>query len=305
MTQLAPIVLFCYIRLDTLIQTVEALKNNFLAPDSELYVFCDAAKNDVDKIEVDKVRSYVNAIEGFKSLKVYEATENMGLANSIIQGVSKIFLDHEKIVVLEDDLVTTPNFLNYMNEALMNYHDKPIVNAICGYSFDLKKSELSSSYLLNRPWPWSWATWKNRWEVVDWEMKDYDDFSKSRRLKREFSRLGSDVNLMLWRQMNGKLDSWAIRWTFHQFKTKTFCLYPPVSLVRNIGFGEEATHTKGSVKRYDSPLQHIYTTNFVFPTVLEINPNDQSMFYRTMSVQSRIKSKIETLYLKLKKYIYP
>ena len=93
MTQLAPIVLFCYKRLDTLIQTVEALKNNFLAPDSELYVFCDAAKNDVDKIEVDKVRSYVNAIEGFKSLKVYEATENMGLANSIIQGVSKIFLE--------------------------------------------------------------------------------------------------------------------------------------------------------------------------------------------------------------------
>jgi GT2 family glycosyltransferase len=139
MTQLAPVVLFCYKRLDTLIQTVEALKKNFLAPDSELYVFSDAAKNDVDKIEVDKVRSYVNAIEGFKSLTVYEATENMGLANSIIQGVSKIFLDHEKIVVLEDDLVTSANFLNFMNEGLIRFNASPSVFSISGYSFNLNK----------------------------------------------------------------------------------------------------------------------------------------------------------------------
>ncbi len=295
MTQLAPVVLFCYKRLDTLIQTVEALKKNFLAPDSELYVFSDAAKNDVDKIEVDKVRSYVNAIEGFKSLTVYEATENMGLANSIIQGVSKIFLDHEKIVVLEDDLVTSANFLNFMNEGLIRFNASPSVFSISGYSFNLNKNNQSEFYFLNRGWSWGWSTWKNRWDRVDWNVSDYERFSVDRESKRLFAKGGSDLNQMLKKQMNGDLDSWAIRWFYAQFKEKGLTLYPKISKIRNVGFGMNSTHTRGSSKRYIPIFEAQNNVHFEFPRITEIDTEMQKSFQKKMGYIARIRSKIETI----------
>ena len=200
---LAPVVLFCYNRLDTLSQTVDALKKNFLARDSELYIFSEAAKNNSDIIEVDKVRAYVKTIAGFKLVTVYEATENKGLANSIIYGVSKIFKEHNELIVLEDDLVTSPNFLNYMNDSLTRFKENQSVFSISGYSFNLRTNFQSEFYFLNRGWSWGWATWKNRWEKTDWNVSDYESFSFDRESQRQFAKGGSDLNQMLKKQMKG------------------------------------------------------------------------------------------------------
>lgn len=299
---LAPIILFTYKRLDTLQLTVDALKKNYLAKDSDLIIFSDAAKGEKDRMAVENVRAYLQTIEGFKSVQIHQAKMNKGLANSIIGGVSKVFETNDSIIVLEDDLITTPNFLDFMNQAIVEYENEKTVFSICGYSFDLSiKDYPLDSYFLNRCWPWSWATWKDRWQEIDWEVQDYKEFLKNKSLQKKFANCGSDVNAMLKKQMNGRLDSWAIRWTYHQFKINGITLFPTKSKIKNEGFDDFATHTKGSSNRYQSKLDEGIKNKFKNPSKIEISYNHQRAFLKKMGYFSRIKSKIETIFLKLTK----
>lgn len=299
---LAPIVLFTYKRLDTLKRTVTALQNNYLASESELFIFSDGYKNENDRTLVLSVRDYLKTISGFKTIQIFESQNNKGLANSIIQGVSFIFETHDNVIVLEDDLITTPNFLNFMNQALHFYNINENIFTICGYSFDLNIENYEyDSYILNRTWPWSWATWRNRWVNIDWDVKDYPEFKKNRKLRRKFSNLGSDVNDMLDRQMKGKIDSWAIRWTYHQFKLNLLSVYPNQSKIDNLGFDQLSTHTSGSRKRYLPVLDKSQKTMFIFQPKHEISFLHQKKFQQKMGILSRIKSKLETYFMYLQK----
>ena len=111
-------------------------------------------------------------------MKIYESPYNKGLACSIIDGVTKIVNDYEKIIVLEDDLITTPNFLNFMNQALHFYITDATIFSISGYTLNLPSlpSYSKDFYLGYRGSSWGWGTWKDRWDEVDWEIKDYDKF---------------------------------------------------------------------------------------------------------------------------------
>jgi hypothetical protein len=292
----APIVLFCYKRLDTLIQTVEALQKNYLASESDLIIFSDAAKNDLDLTQVNAVREYIKNIEGFKSIEIHCANENKGLATSIIDGVSLVLIDHEFVIVLEDDLETTPNFLDFMNSSLNTYASEEKVFSISGYSFALNlRAEQTDVYFLNRGWSWGWATWKSRWDKVDWDVKEYSTFINDRKRKKEFAKGGSDLNKMLEKQMSGSLDSWAIRWFFNQFLIGGLSLYPSYSMVNNIGFGNEATHTKGSNKRYRPQLNDGKIRTFKYPSTVELSKEPQKEFLKKMGYLSRIKSRLTNL----------
>lgn len=302
MNNFAPIVLFTYKRLNTLRLTIDALRNNYYAKDSDLIIFSDAAKYENDSKSIIEVRKYLKTIHGFKSIEIYEANENKGLANSVIDGVSKVFENNESIIVLEDDLVTTPNFLTFMNQAIEEFKYEKKVFSICGYSFDLAVVGYPiDSYFLNRSWPWGWASWKDRWQEIDWSIQDYDSFKIDKKRRKQFSALGSDVNTMLDKQMNGQIDSWAIRWTFHQFKTSKISLFPVKSLISNAGFDQYATHTTGSQNRYIPKLDDGKKTNFLFPNDRTINPQYQKKFNKKMGIISRIKSKIESLLQKIGK----
>lgn len=301
-SSLAPILLFTYKRLDTLKMTVAALQNNFLASDSELFIFSDGYKSEIDKMDVLGVREYLKTITGFKSVQIFESQKNKGLAKSIIEGVSFILESYENVIVVEDDLITTPNFLNFMNQALYFYNTNENIFTICGYSFDLQiKNYLNDSYFINRTWPWSWATWGNRWVNIDWDVKDYPEFKKNKKLRREFGSLGSDVNDMLDRQMNGKIDSWAIRLTYHQFKNNLLSVYPSQSKVDNLGFDQFSTHTSGSRNRYIPVLDRSLTTSFILQPKIEISSLHQKKFQQKMGIWSRIKSKLETYFMYLQK----
>lgn len=294
----APIVVFAYKRSDALKLTIEALKKNHHAIDSDLYIFSDAAKKAEDSIIIESVRTFLKTVDGFKSVTIIESPINKGLAKSVIEGVSKIFETHESVIVIEDDLITTENFLAYMNTALETYAHQNQVFSISGYSFDLadhKKEYQYDGYFLCRASSWGWATWKNRWTPIDWNVSDYDDFKNNRKLQKEFSAGGSDLNAMLRKQMEGKLDSWLIRWTYHQFKVKGITLYPLYSKIDNIGFDEHATHTKGSDNRYKPNLDRTRKYDFNFPTVLKPDPSFQKKFQGKMGIARRIWGKFETL----------
>jgi hypothetical protein len=255
-----------------------------------------------DEKQVQEVRNYLKTITGFNSIKIIESPKNKGLAKSIIEGVSFIFQTYKKVIVVEDDLITTTNFLSYMNNSLNKYEQKNKVFSIAGYSFNLVKNRNEhheDAYFITRGWPWGWATWKDRWIEVDWEVKDYENFKKDKKAQKAFAKGGSDVNSMLRKQMEGKLDSWAIRWFYNQFKVGGLTLYPLFSKVHNIGFDEYATHTKGSDNRYIPNMDKSGDTTFKFPELIEENPIFQKKFQNKMSVKRRIWGKFETLFQKL------
>lgn len=300
MAELAPVVLFTYKRLDTLKQTVNTLQKNYLARESDLYIFSDAAKSEKDLAAVDKVRRYIKSINGFKTIKIYESPFNKGLARSIIEGVTEILKTSETVIVLEDDLVSSPDFLNYMNSALDFYEKKSKIFSITGFSIPIIGDQSKSDvYFTSRSSSWSWATWKDRWTTIDWEVKDYNSFKKNRYLRKNFNKMGSDMSNMLDRQMKNRINSWAIRWCYHQYKCNLFSVHPFVSKINNIGFNSpEASNTKERFNRYKTKLANGEKTEFVFSSNIDLDQSIIRQFIKPFTIKSRVKYKLLNLLFK-------
>jgi hypothetical protein len=289
---LSPICLFTYNRLLETKQTVEALQHNFLALESELFIFSDAAKAEGNQQKVVDVRNYLRTVSGFKKVEIIESPVNKGLANSIIQGVTTIINKYEKVIVLEDDLITTPNFLDFMNQSLDFYAKNNKIFSIAGYSMDLPalKTYNKDFYSSFRASSWGWATWKDRWEAIDWQMNDYSQFKWNLKAQISFMRGGSDLPYMLWKQMHGKIDSWAVRWCYNQFKRDLLTVYPTKSKVESIGFGAAATHTKKTKRFFVVPDQE-HKVNFIFENKTDINEQLYLEFKNKFSVITRLKDR--------------
>ena len=233
---LAPIVLFVYNRPWHTKQTVETLKKNEEAKDSNLFIFSDGPKNKKAKSEVEKLREYIKTIDGFKRITIIEREKNYGLANSIISGVTEIVNRYGKVIVLEDDLITSRYFLEYSNQALRLYKDNKRVMHISSYMYPIEFSMLSETFFSWFTSSWGWATWKRAWKYFE---KDGNVFNKrfTEELKYKFNIDGTyNYYRMLKLQQLGKVDSWAIRWYASVFFNHGLCLYPTKSLVNNIGF---------------------------------------------------------------------
>jgi len=251
--RLSPIALFVYNRLEHTLKTVEALKKNKLAQASELIIFSDGFKNEADKIKVDEIRKYLKSINGFKTVKIVEKDKNYGLAKSIISGVTEIVNNYGKIIVLEDDLITSPYFLKYMNDALDFYKDNQAVISISGYAYPVK-TELPETFFLKGADCWGWATWKRGWDLFETNGKKLLGEIVNKKLSREFDYDNAyPYTKMLKDQIGGRVDSWAIRWHASAFVKNKLTLYPGKSLVKNIGFDSSGTHCSGSTK-YDTAI---------------------------------------------------
>lgn len=292
-TQLAPICLFTYNRLSETIQTVEALQRNCLAPESKLFIFSDGAKDEKSSHKVEAVRQFLITIQGFKSVEIFESTMNKGLANSIISGVTQIIEQYGKIIVLEDDLITSPNFLDFMNQALDYYLGHPQIHSVSGYCLNLPSliNYPKDYYLGFRASSWGWGTWQDKWENIDWEVKEYKNFKKNPLKQIQFMRGGSDMSQMLKSQMKGRIDSWAIRWCFDQFNKDMLTVFPSKSKIISIGFGENATHTK-KTKRFLTSLDDGAQRKFSFEENPSLNKLLIREFRNKFSIVSRLKDKL-------------
>ena len=248
---LAPIVIFTYRRIIT--ETIDTLCTNALSIHSDLYIFSDGHKNETDLEDVEEVRKYLHTIKGFKNISIVESSENKGLANSIINGVSSVLDKHDKVIVLEDDLIVSSDFLTYMNSALSFYKTDERIWAISGYGPNLPCLEnyVDDLYLSLRGSSWGWASWKNRWDKVDWEIKDFEELKQNRSLQNNFNLAGNDMYKMLELQMSGGIDSWFIRNYYTQFKQKSYTIYPKKSKIINDGFTDDkGVHTGGAHNKW-------------------------------------------------------
>ena len=250
---LAPIALFVYNRLDHTEQTVSALKRNLLAEDSDLFIFSDASKNLSSDEKVKAVRTFIKSTTGFKSLTIIERPHNLGLANSIIDGVTNLCNKYGQVIVLEDDLVTSPYFLKYMNDALDFYRDEERVISIHGYIYPVK-AKLPETFFLRGADCWGWATWKRGWDLFEPDGEKLLAGINAQNIRKEFNYDGSyDLVGMLYSQIKGEVDSWAIRWYASAFIKNKLTLYPGKSLVLNIGNDGSGTHC-GTTEMFTSRL---------------------------------------------------
>lgn len=253
MTETAPILLFVYNRPAHTRQTLEALSKNELADQSRLYIFCDGPKDGAssDTIAlINETRQVAKAKQWTKEVIIYERQTNHGLANSIVKGVTEIVNKYNKVIVLEDDLITSKGFLKYMNDALTHYEFIEDVMHISGYWFPVKDEDppLPSTFFYRSSSCWGWATWKRAWNKLE------TDAHLLRRkivelpdgVKRFNIENSSDHFLQLEDNILGKINTWAVKWYASVFLNRGLCLHPAASLVNNIGFDNSGVNCKNS-----------------------------------------------------------
>lgn len=240
---ISPICLFVYNRPWHTAETLKYLKANTLASQSELYVYSDGPKSEGDIGAVEKVREMVKSTTGFSGVNLITSDTNKGLADSIINGVGEMVKRFGQVIVLEDDLITSPHFLSYMNNALVMYRDNENVASIHGYCYPIKRG-LPPTFFIKGADCWGWATWKRAWDKFEPNGKLLLERLISKNTTREFNFNNTyDYVRMLKRQIAGKNDSWAIRWYASAFLSDMYTLYPYPSLVKNIGMDGSGTHS--------------------------------------------------------------
>lgn len=243
--ELAPIILFTYNRVGHTCDLIESLKRNREAAMSRLYIYSDGAKNADDEVAVNEVRQYIEQIDGFAAIDIVKSKTNRGLANSVIAGVTQVVNQHGKVIVLEDDLVVAPYFLQFMNDALSTYEDEERVGHIQACDFTQDPS-LPPTFLIKWTGSWGWATWKRAWKLFNPDGKQLLAQLEEQKLTRTFDFDGNyPYTRMLRRQIAGQNNSWAIRWNASLFLNNVLSLNVGRSLVNNNGFDGSGTNCGG------------------------------------------------------------
>jgi hypothetical protein len=243
MQNVAPIALFVYNRPEHTRRTIKFLQQNLLADESRLFIFSDAAKDSSQQVFVNEVRDIIKQVDGFKSVELIERKTNLGLAESIIDGVSMLVSEYGKVIVFEDDLISSAYTLQYFNDALFRYQNEEKVMHIGAYMYPLKAENLPETFLYRAATSWGWATWDRAWKDFEPDInKIIDRFDRKKRL--EFS---IDGTMNFWKQIiefkSGRNNSWAIRWYASIFLKGGLTLNPSKSLINNIGHDGSGIHS--------------------------------------------------------------
>lgn len=282
-----PIVLLAYNRPDALRRTLAALSADALASRTDLFIRIDGPRKEADAEKVKAVREVALTARGFRSVDVHWETENRGLAPAVIAGVEQVLESFETVIVLEDDLVTHPGFLSFLNEGLEKYADVPEVFSVCGYSNRVRMPSGYGfdAYFCPRSSSWGWATWRDRWQSVDWNPTP----ASLQKNALAFNRWGgSDCAKMLRAWMEGRNSSWAIRFCYSQFLQGKVSLFPTWSLVDpSAGFAGDGTHCK-SYNRFRFRMAPPQQRSFRMPVEVEVIPSvrREALYYHSLPLRA-------------------
>lgn len=314
MLEYAPVVVFVYNRPNHTEELLDSLAKCRHADKTDVFVFADGPKNEAARENVSNVRSIIRKYEGtsqFSKYSIYESEINKGLAKSVISGVSEIISKYGRVVVLEDDLVVAPQFLDFMNGALEAYEKDETKFAIAGWSYplnELKKYD-KDAWLFYRACSWGWGTWGNRWNKVVW---DHDKAGFEEKLKNpvwvdKFCRGGNDLPNMLKMQLEGKIDSWAVRWNAWAAELNMLTVYPKDAFVVNNGRDGSGVHShegqsdsSASLRNDDfsgisfaSPKDEYLFDEIVFDKKLA----DRAWLYESDTLTKKIKRNLRTIFV--------
>jgi len=296
------IALFAFNRPDLLQRTLTALAANELADKASLTIFCDGPRYEQDEAGTQAVCKLAKRVKGFASLEVVERPQNMGCAASVIDGLTEMFRLHERLIVIEDDILTSPYTLRFLSEGLTRYAENDKVFSVSAWSpphvaHKIAKDYPYDVYAFPRFGCWGWASWRDRFQDIDWAVSDYLQFKASRSQQKAFAEGGEDLPSMLDMQMTGKINSWAVRACYACFKRGGLVIYPFKSYTLNIGIGS-GTHTTSQTSKWDTDI-HLAVKHPLFPKILKTNRmlNKVNLdCYRKPSIPVRIINKLRQLF---------
>lgn len=298
--KVAPIVLFVFARPDHTRRTLAALAANTLADQSDLIVYSDAARNTEEIERVNAVRTLTRNVTGFRTLKVIERNSNYGLARNIIEGVTAACEQYGRVIVLEDDLETSPYFLKFMNEALDFYENTSEVMHISGCRYPVEPFGTDDTFFLHVPLCWGWATWQRAWVTFEKNIDVMDRFDHSMIKSFNFENSYSYWN-QLESNKSGQINSWFIFWYANLFLRGGLSLFPSCSLVNNIGFDNSGIHCHAT-SDYDGAIgmRHITLTK-ISPFISQEGYRKHVEFFRSLrpTLLSRIRFRLKMIYLLL------
>lgn len=241
------IAVFCYKRAAKLKTSMEALLKNPDCASMDIIFFCDGHKGEHDRQGVEETRAYINSITGFRNVIKHFRERNISTGPNFHAGITYLCNNYDQFIVIEDDLVVTPNYISYMLQALAFYKEQKSVFCITGYCFPLKVKDYPyDTIICNRFCSYGWASWSSRIKNVIWDKKELSQLMKtSPRFKSRLNREGLDLYRMLVKQINGEISTWDIQMQVHVAENKLDVVYPIISKGKNIGFDHESTNTFG------------------------------------------------------------
>jgi hypothetical protein len=270
MTTLAPIAVFAYNRPEHLRRSLESLAACRLADESRLTIYCDGPKTPDEAEKVAEVRRIAASRQWCGQVRIVHREANLGLANSVMAGTGEQCGQYGRVIVVEDDLVLSPWFLSYMNQALDRFADEERVMQISGYMFPLRPAPTQESFFLPMGASWGWATWESAWRHFDPDMRGAEILDRDLEQRHRFNLLGGyDYYNLVQMQRQGRVDSWGVRWCVSMFLRDGLILYPGTSLVSNIGFDGSGRHCSENDNHFatvprDEPVRE-------FPSRVEVD----------------------------------
>jgi glycosyltransferase involved in cell wall biosynthesis len=290
----SPIIVFAFNRPEKLKKTINSLLSNPESKESDLFVFVDGPRADKtsDNDKVQAVRDIVTSITGFNKVVYTFSKINKGLAQSIITGTTDVIKEYGRVIVLEDDLYVSADFLRYMNQMLDTFEHDNRVFQVSGFSCRVQrpKDYYYDVYFSGRSHSWSWGTWKDRWKTVDWDVSDFDEMLANKKQQKAFCTYGSDLYGMLSDYMKGRNNSWYIRFNYAMHKQSRYSVCPLRSLVRNDGFGEDATHCN-TYNRYKTDFESKHIGIFRVATTIQPDKRLMQEAVKYWSIPYRIYGK--------------
>ncbi|WP_302260276.1 hypothetical protein [Desulfovibrio piger] len=284
------IAIFTFNRPDLLQRTLTALEDNDLANKASVTFFCDGPRHEKDEPGTRAVHELAKKARGFASVEVVERPKNMGCAASIIDGLTEMFRLHERLIVIEDDIVTSPYTLRFLSGGLARYADHEKVFNIAAWTPPHIARKIPASYpydvyAIPRFNCWGWASWRDRFQDIDWDVQDYQIFKNSPHLRKAFNAGGDDLSPMLDMQMEDKINSWAIRADYARFKKNMVGINPVRSYALNIGMGS-GTHTTTATTYWDSDTS-LAVEHPSFMNEVTVDHRIQKIYHTCYSWQKR------------------
>lgn len=264
--KLAPIALFVYNRPEHTHKVLEYLSRNLLASESEIYIFSDAAKNPIDFDKVDSVRKIAQSYnKKFLKVHYFFSSKSKGMYASLVDGMNFIFQQHNAVIFLEDDIITSPKFLFFLNDCLQKFKDYKNVFTVSAYNYPRKELSIinkgnESIFLTQRFTAWGFAIWKDRWEKVYWNIDYLEKYLSDKKFLKKYKKTGIDKVRMLRNHVYKKNMSFGITLDFYMFINETFSIHPFHSFTKNIGHDNTGQNCKNVNEKFfnDTSLNNDY-----------------------------------------------
>jgi glycosyltransferase involved in cell wall biosynthesis len=266
MARAAPIAIFIFNRPDHLSRTLASLRRCEGFDEAPIIVFGDGPKSDDQSLQVEAARAVARGILGDRAAYRF-AERNKGLARSIIDGVNEVTGEHDRAIVVEDDLALAPGFLTYMNAALDRYAAEENVYQVSGHMFDVPEfASRGAAVMLPFTTTWGWATWARAWRHFDECSVGWQALREDRALRCRFNLGGVyDYATMLEARIARRRDSWGIHWYWSVFNNDGLAVFPPRSLVHNEGMDGSGSHGKGLFRQYQAASRVFPSFDFELP----------------------------------------